>query len=278
MMNPANLHRLFDEITTPWITLPRAYNMLEPHHVHYFPAYLDMIQKETNEEALHIFTRIAIEFLANFSIRYAGEEYEKEDVVRLLVAGYRAMFWKNLSSPPRGFEDVRIFEHFFTWLKYSGSRLESATGEIPAIVREMEQKKRFIFPSRFDAVYGPYDHPETSRFLVALRHSCLGIACSLRYFWIAPSITRMPGGAESNWSTILFSLNHLFDSIVRRYGSESKRTRYFIRDFLFQLKSLYSQVSFHTIGLDNTHKASWQFLQARIITMIRQLERAISAS
>jgi len=78
--NPANLHLLFDDITTPWIILPRAYNQLKRHHVHYFPPYLEMIENETNEEALHIFTRIAIEFLANFSIRFADNAFQKEKI------------------------------------------------------------------------------------------------------------------------------------------------------------------------------------------------------
>jgi len=277
-MDPANLHLLFDDITTPWIILPRAYNQLKRHHVHYFPPYLEMIENETNEEALHIFTRIAIEFLANFSIRFADNAFQKEKIVRLVTAGYTAMFWKNLHTPPKGFEDVRIFEHFYTWLKHSGNRLESSIGEVAAVLREMGEKRSHIFPSKYDTGSDHNDRPDTSRFLVALRHGCLGIVCSVRSFWVAPSITRLGKGAGTEWRTILFSLNALSDLLACRYGSESKRTQYFIREFLFQLKTLYSQTSFHTTGLDSQFKTTWRFVQARIIKMINQLERYISAS
>ncbi len=111
-MDPANLHLLFDEIATSWIILPRAYAFLQHDHVNYLSAYLEMIDNETNEQVLHIFTRIAIEFLANFTIRFADERYSQEQVVKLVVAGYTALFWKNLNTPPRGFEDIRIFENF----------------------------------------------------------------------------------------------------------------------------------------------------------------------
>ncbi len=97
-MDPANLRLLIDEIVTPWIILPRAYNSLQRHHVHYLPAYMKTIDNESNEGALHIFTRIAIEFLANFTIRFADQRYPPEQVVRLVTAGYTALFWRNLNK------------------------------------------------------------------------------------------------------------------------------------------------------------------------------------
>jgi len=277
-MDPANLYLLLDEITTPWIILPRAYTSMQRDHAHYLPAYLEMIDKESNEEVLHIFTRIAIEFLANFSIRYADDQYSKKEVVRLVVAGYEAMFWKNLHSPPRGFEDVRTFEHFFTWLRYSGHRLQKSNPELAETIRIMETQKSHIFPPKSDLHKGSHDRFDSTRLLVALRHGCLGIVCSVRHFWFTPSLTLWPQHTGTEWGTILFALKSLFDLIACRYGSESQRTRYFIREFLFQLQTNCAQNSVHDTVMNKQYRGNRQFVQAKIISMIHQLRHTLSKS
>lgn len=277
-MDPANLHLLYDEITTPWIILPRAYTALLQEHAHYLPAYLEMIERETNEEALHIFTRIAIEFLANFSIRFAGNQYPPKQVVRLVTAGYTAMFWKSLKSPPRGFEDVRIFEHFLSWLKYSDCHSQNSIPDLAETIRGMEAYKSYIFPSKSDLFSSSRDDPDKSRFLVALRHGCLGIACSLRYFGNTPSVTRSTYATGMEWGTILFALNAFFDLVARRFFAETGRTQYFIRDFLFQLKTANTQILFHETAIPKTYRTSLQFARARIVTMIDQLQQTLAKS
>jgi hypothetical protein len=146
IMDPANLHLLLDEITTPWIVLPRAYSSMRRDHIHYLPAYLEVIDNEANGEALHIFTRIAIEFLANFTIRFADERYPREQVVCLVTAGYTALFWKNLNTPPKGFEDIRIFKHFLAWLKHSGCWPKTPRHDLETIIQASEARKAVIFP------------------------------------------------------------------------------------------------------------------------------------
>jgi hypothetical protein len=146
IMDPANLHLLLDEITTPWIVLPRVYSLLRRDDIHYLPAYLKVIDYEVNVEVLQIFTRIAIEFLANFTIRFVDERHPREQVVCLVTAAYKALFWKNLNTPPRGFEDVRIFDHFLAWLKYSGCRPKPSSHDLETIIQASEVRKTVIFP------------------------------------------------------------------------------------------------------------------------------------
>ena len=277
-MDPANLYLLIDEITTPWIVLPRAYTSLRRDHVHYLPAYLEMIDNEANEEALHIFTRIAIEFLANFTIRFADEKYPREQVVCLVTAGYTALFWKNLNTPPRGFEDIRIFEHFLAWLKHSGCRAKTSNRDLEATIQDMEDRKAVIFPPESDLVHSKQELPDVSRFVVALRHGCKGIDCAVRYFWLTPAGTHWPGGLGARWGIIVFSLKSLFDLITCRYGEESKRTRYYIREFLFQLKNTYTYSVVYNTTLDKRNRADLQCLRSKIMVMIQQLQHTLSTS
>jgi|GEM_PF-895481 len=239
-MDPANLHLLIDEITTPWIVLPRAYASLQADHLHYLPVYLELIANETNEEALHIFSRIAIEFLANYSIRYANEEYSRQKIVCLVTAAYCAHYWRNLLTPPTGFEDVRLFEHFLSWLKHSGCRSRTSGHDLDQTIADMEHWKAHIFPAESDLMTSDESTPELSRFMVSLRHGCKGIDCAVRYFWLTPESPNWPRRLEGQWSVILFALKSLFKLIECRYQTESKRTRYYIREFLFQLKNTYT--------------------------------------
>lgn len=203
-MDPANLHLLIDEITTPWIVLPRAYAALQREHVHYLPAYLALLATETNEEALHIFSRIAVEFMANFTIRFADEKYPRQKVICLVTAGYCAHYWRNLLIPPRGFEDVRLFEHFLSWLKHSGCRTKVSGHDLDKTIAEMEHWKAHIFPSESDLMHGDEGTPDLSRFIISLRHGCKGIDCAVQYFWLTPAPTScrpFSGPADSAFTT-----------------------------------------------------------------------------
>jgi len=275
-MDPANLHLLIEEITTPWIVLPRAYSSLQRNHVHYLPAYLDMIANETNEEVLHIFTRVAIEFLANFTIRYADNKHSRKQVICMVTRGYMALFWKNLNQPPRGFEDIRIFEHFLAWLKHSGCLAKTSDQNLAAAIEDMEAFKELIFPPKSDLLNGNPASPDMSRFVVALRHGCKGIDCAVRYFWLTPYSPHWPRGPGARWGIIVFALKSLFDLITSQYDRESKRTRYYIREFLFQLNKTYAYSIVYNTTLDKSNRAGLQGLRSKIVAMIQQLQKILS--
>jgi len=275
-MDPANLHLLFDEITTSWIILPRAYAFLQRDHVNYLSAYLEMIDNENNEQVLHIFTRIAIEFLANFTIRFADERYSREQVVKLVVAGYSALFWKNLNTPPKGFEDIRIFEHFLAWLRYSSCHAKISNLNIDMTIQEMEARKAAIFPSGPDRINYNNKYQDISSFIVALRHGCMGIDCAARYFWLTPVSIQWPEGWATRWSIIIFPLKSLFELIACQYKKESERTRYYIREFLFQLKNSYAYSDLHNTTPEKENRVDLQCLRYKIFAMIKKLQHTIS--
>jgi len=275
-MDPANLHQLIEEITTPWIVLPRAYASLQRDHVHYLPAYLELIAAETSEEALHIFSRIAIEFLANYTIRFADAIYPREAVVCLVMAAYRAHFWKNLRVPPRGFEDVRIFEHFLNWQKHSGCRTRTSGHDLEATIAEMETWEDIIFPAESDLLQGTAPVPDLSRFVVALRHGCKGIDCAVRYFWVTPSGKGWPQGASARWERIIFALKSLFDLFTTAYLQESRRSRYYIREFLFQLQNTYSHSVVYNTTLSKQNRADLHRLRSKVRDLILHLQHTLA--
>jgi len=274
-MDPANLHLALKEISTPWIILPRAYSSLKPQHASYLSAYLQIIEKETNEKALHIFTRIVIEFMANFAIRFADDKYPKNQVTVLVAAAYKALFWKNLHTPPQGFEDTRIFEHFLTWLKLSGSHPLRSNPELGNTIRTMEEEKSYIFPSKSESTDYHLALRDNSGFMVALRHGCLGIDCLVLYFCPGLPDTLLTYSVTAGGEAVLFSLKSLYDTIVTRYESESQRTRYYIREFIFQLKTRCENTSEYTV-LDLQSRRNRQIVLAKTIEMTQQLQRTLS--
>jgi len=137
-MHPQNLFSLLDEVSTPWIILPRAYRALERDHCRYLPLYLDMIKQSKNEQSLDKWIRIVIEYLANYSIKFANSTCPGEKIRDFVVNGYEAMFWRNLKSPPAGFEDIRVFEHFYNWMTHSGSGLEALNTMVPSAINRMK--------------------------------------------------------------------------------------------------------------------------------------------
>jgi len=277
VMDPANLHLLIDEITTPWIVLPRAYAGLQREHVHYLPAYLELIANETNEEALHIFSRIAIEFMANYTIRFADEEHPRQKVVCLVTAAYSAHYWRNLLIPPRGYEDVRLFEHFLSWLKHSGCRTRGSGHDLDKTIADMEHWKGYIFPAKSDLMHGYESTPDLSRFLISLRHGCKGIDCAVRYFWLTPESPHWLRRLEDQWGVILFTLKSLFNLIDCHYQTESKRTRYYIREFLFQLKNTYTSTLLTNTIREKPNQAALSRLHSRIIFMIQKLQHTLAS-
>jgi hypothetical protein len=93
-LSPDHLFDLLDEIATPWIVLPRAFRFLEKHHCRYLPAYLATIDRETREPCLMLFSRITVEFVGNFSLKFAGRRHQPDQIAKLLFYGYATLFWK----------------------------------------------------------------------------------------------------------------------------------------------------------------------------------------
>lgn len=274
-MHPKNLFSLLEEVSTPWIILPRAYRSLERHHCRYLPLYLDMINQSKNEQSLDKWIRIVIEFLANYSIKFANSTCPGEKLRAFVVNGYEAMFWRNLKFPPAGFEDIRVFEHFYNWMAHSGSGLEALDMLVPSAINRMKSGMRTVFPSENGFRSGVDNKQEVSCFQISLRHGCLGIITTGNYFWIGHLLNSRKGDEKLEYLPTLVSLRSLFRRIERDFPFESKRTRYYIKDFLNQFETAYEKIRQSINDLDHLARDTLQFLINQILSMIRKLNQAL---
>ncbi|MDX2447198.1 MAG: hypothetical protein QNK29_08395, partial [Desulfobacterales bacterium] len=274
-MHPKNLFSLLDDVSTPWIILPRAYRSLERNHCRYFPLYLDMICQSKNEQSLDKWIRIVIEFMANYSIKFANSTCPGKKIRAFVANGYEAMFWRNLKSPPAGFEDIRVFEHFYNWMAYSGSGLEVLGTVVPSAINRMKVGMRTVFPSENGFRSSIDNRQEVSCFQISLRHGCLGIITTGNYFRIGPLLNSRRGDEKLGYIPTLVALRSLFRRIERDFPFESKRTRYYIHDFLSQFETAYENIRQSIKNLDHLSRDSLQLLTKQILSMIRKLNQAL---
>jgi hypothetical protein len=274
-MHPQNLSALPDTVSKSWIILPRAYRSLARHHCRYLPLYLRMINEASNEQSLGKWIRIVIEFTANYSVKFADATYPKEKIRDFVVNGYEALFWRNLKSPPEGYENILIFEHFLNWMKYTGSGSISLDMAEPTAIERMKAMMLHVFPS--DNVFRSRadNGQDASRFQIALRHGRLGINATANHFWIGPLLNGGNGDEELEYKQPLIVLGSLFRLIERDFCLESERTRYYIEDFLYQLETAYKKKEHFTHDLDGKPRDDLQFLTRRLLSMIQKLSRAL---
>jgi len=116
-MSPKNLFELLDEIATPWIILPRAFRFLKKHQCRYLPRYLRVLDCERREVSLRLFSRITVEFVGNYTLKFAGRHHQPHQLGELLFYGYSVLFWKNLRCPPENMENSALFDSILRWLR-----------------------------------------------------------------------------------------------------------------------------------------------------------------
>lgn len=274
-MHPRNLFDLLDEISTSWIILPRAFSYLEKKHCRYLPLYLDMLTRSTNELCLDKWIRITIEFIANYTIKFADKTLPIEGVINFVVSGYEAMFWHTLRSPPVGFEDNRIFEHYLNWMSHSGALAAPVSEMISEVIGRMISGIHKVFPSGNAFQNKIKDPQDISCFKIALRHGCLGIVTTAKYFWFGPLLIRGESSKATDYTPTLTKLRTLFKRIEIDYQTETRRTRYFIRDFLHQFEAAYKSIRFPIESMDELSSRGLQLLVAQILLMVKKLRGSI---
>ncbi|MEE4261063.1 MAG: hypothetical protein V2I56_00110 [Desulfobacteraceae bacterium] len=236
-LSPDRLFDLFNEIATPWIVLPRAFCFLEKHQCRYLPAYLTTIDRETRESFLMLFSRITVEFVGNFSLKFAARCRQPDEIARLLFYGYAALFWKTLRNPPQNLENGAAFDNFLNWL--SRLALKNAYLGKPELrsIDRMKKMKKTAFPTITVNPSGQPVRIDGSRFMVTLRHGCLGMATVLRYFGIDQLRETRPLGNRFQCPPIQNDLHGLLHTIQTNYHLESKRTAETIKQFVGHLRS-----------------------------------------
>ena len=247
--SPENLFDLLDEITTPWIILPRASRFLKKRQCCYLPVYLKTIDRETQESCLKLFSRIAVEFVGNFSLKFADRHHPPDQLTKLLFYGYSALFWKTLRCPPENLENSAAFDYFFKWICRLVRKSDFLGNEESTSIDRMIEMKTITFPARNLRRPQIYGKPDISRFIVTLRHGCIGITTILKYFGIDQFLETRQIGERFACPCVQSEVHGLLHIIQTKYHLESKQTRESIKLFVGCLRSAYAfmQPDFHQV-------------------------------
>ena len=245
--SPENLIDLLDEIATPWIILPRAFRFLKKHQCRYLPVYLKTIDRETQESCLKLFSRIAVEFVGNYSLKFADRHHPPDHLAKLLFYSYSALFWKTLRCPPENLENSAAFDNFFIWICGLVRKNDSLGNEARTSIKRMIMMKTMTFPARNFSRPQIRGKPDISRFIVTLRHGCIGIATILKYFGIDQFLETRQIGERFVCPSVQNEVLGLLHTIQTKYHLESKQTRDYIKLLIGRLRSAYAlmQPEFH---------------------------------
>jgi len=268
---PERLFSLLEDVALPWIVLPRAYDHLEAYHSRYFLGYLNYLDAETSGEFKKILSRIIIEFLGSYTLKFLTEKPLKNRMIHVLCYGYEALFWRNLRNPPSGLEDAGIFEHFLSWMKMVCHRVAPPECEIAKAIARMEEAKKQTFPV-FNAFGLVQDrHDDMASFLVTLRHGYPGIDASGKYFGLGGSLLKNATDGRLPYSNVPVALSQLFREIQYRYSRETSRTQASIRRFLIELRASYDLKGTYSIRVERRPPEEMAFVAPRVCEMIHEL-------
>jgi hypothetical protein len=275
--DPANLFALLEDISTPWIILPRAYGHLEKHHAHFLLGYLQYLNREKNSEFARILTRIITEFIGNYTLKFINKIHPKDEMIDAIFYGYATMFWENLRRPPNGLEDGRNFENFLHWVKNFKNRFIYIDCDMAITIESMEDGKENIFPvmNAFGLGCDSLDDPD--RFLVALRHGYPGIEAAIKYFAIGSPLSKDVADGHFPYTEVPAALSVLFHTIQEHYHTETPRAQEFIREFLLKLGAAYDLTPINPASADRQLPEQLRFVGTRVLSMVHDLSKTIRA-
>jgi len=275
--DPANLFSLLEDISTPWIILPRAYDHLEKHHSHVLLGYLKYLNREKTPEFARILTRIITEFIGNYTLKFIHKIHFKDLMIDAIFYGYVSMFWKNLRHPPNGLEDGKIFENFIHWAKNFKNRFIYIDGDMAITIESMEDGKENVFPvmNAFGLGCDSLDDPD--RFLVALRHGYRGIEAAIKYFAIGSPLSKDVADGHFPYTEVPAALSVLFHEIQEHYHTETPEAQEFIREFLLKLGAVYDLALINHGSADRQLSEQFKFVGPRVLSMVNDLSKTIGA-
>jgi hypothetical protein len=235
--SPNHLFDLFKEVATPWIVLPRASGFMEKDQCRYLPAYLTTIAREPQEPFLMLFGRITVEFMGNYSLKFAASCHPPHRIAKLLFHAYAGLFWKTLRCPPRNLENSAVFDIYLSWLTRLAGKSEYLGDAEHRAINCMKTMKKLAFPATAANQFGKIDSADSSRFMVTLRHGCFGKAAVLKYFGIDQFLKTKQHAGRFQSSSFRNDLHGLLQTIQTGYHLESSQTRGYLQRFMDCLRS-----------------------------------------
>jgi len=256
----------FLKFHTPWIILPRVYDHLQRKDSQTLPTYIDFLKKIENQEVKIKFVQIIITYFGNYSLKFRSNHQMKRSVSDMLFYGYVAMFWKNLKSPPTGFEECFVFKSFLKLIQFFPENLYFSSKNKLNQIHKMEAALKNIFPlKRAFGVYVTHDIDHETIFM-ALRHGPEGIKIALDHFCIDQNLKKEKTNGGIHNAMLPKAIWSFLKLITKSYESETLKTKEFIREFINSLYNNYAKAS--TLLKHRSDKQE-EFIKRRVLTIIR---------
>ena len=253
---------------TSWIILPRVYHFLEEEQSAYLLCYLNYLASEPATEFRRILTRITIEFVGNYALKYRSSTVSGCRMDSALFYGYAAMFWKNLRNPPPGFEDDLIFNHCLRWIKLFRSRCADLNDDMAQSIRQMEAYRQKVMLLEDVSQLTPNDDPDLGRLLVTLRHGRPGSEAAVDFMgnWLYSS--RKDSAGRSLSALLPAALNKLFHTIKIKLPVESPEVQKSLRKFLLGLRKNFASNGIDKAGNSIKSPEQFRFVVRRVLGVI----------
>jgi len=221
---------------TSWIILPRVYHFLEEAQSAYLLCYLNYLASEAASEFRRILTRVIIEFVGNYALKYRSPMVSGCRMDSALFYGYAAMFWKNLRNPPPGFEDDLIFNHCLRWIKLFRSRCTDLNDDMTRSIGQMETYRQKVMLQEDSFHSTGLAEPDLGRIMVTLRHGRPGTEAAVVFIedWLYSS--RKDSAGRSFSALLPAALNKLFHTLKTKLPVESPEVQKSLRKFLLDLR------------------------------------------
>jgi hypothetical protein len=253
---------------TSWIILPRVYHFLEEEQSAYLLCYLNYLASEATSEFRRILTRVIIEFVGNYALKYRSSMVSGCRMESALFYGYAAMFWRNLRNPPPGFEDDLIFNHCLRWIKLFRSRCADLNDDMAQSIRQMEayRQKVMLLENAFHSTDN--DDPDLGRLLVTLRHGRPGSKAAVDFMgnWLYSS--RKDSTGRSLSALLPAALNKLFHTIKIKLPVESPEVQKSLRKFLRGLQENFASNGIDKAGISIKSPDHFRFVVRRVLGVI----------
>lgn len=251
-----------------WIILPRVYHFLKEEHSAYLLCYLDHLSAEPESEFRRILTRIIIEFIGNYTLKFRNSILPRCLIDSALFYGYAAMFWKNLRSPPPGFEDDLIFNHSLRWIKLLRTKCADLNDDMLQSIGQMEAYRQKVMLMEDAFPLTDNKNSDLSRLLVTLRHGRPGAEAAINFLgsWLYSSCRDSAGHLLS--TLLPLALNRLLHTIKIMLPVESPEVQNVLQRFLPGLKeSFLSKVSDET-ECSIKSPEQFQFVVQRVLGLV----------
>ena len=191
---------------------------------------------------MKLFSRIAVEFVGNYTLKFADKCHPLDQLSKLLFYGYSALFWRTLRCPPENLENSAAFDNFFRWICRLICKCDFLGPKESTSISRMIKMKSLIFPERNFSCPRIRGRPGVSPFLVTLRHGSMGIVTVLKYFGVDQFLETRQNGDRFACQSVQNEVHRLLQTIQAKYHLESKQTREYIKLFIGHLKLAYARI------------------------------------